>query len=500
MSAVEDLKVKLARIPVARHRRATKKGNIVKVRAHTRQIDTPMASLEGELGDIMRNAEVTMGAKEFKRFMSSISKRDRKDFMDSLKARQQASEALERLSPRQQGIVDRSYAGIQPLNKAQAERIRRQTGARVLAGVAGIAQAAVDEPDAGKQQAYWRMLKSRTTRAEKLIKTDPARALNELDQILREFESVGYPDWWSRVERGRNDALFARRDQDGRDWGAGIPMGAVDDDSGRGSQVLREAVNAGLLDKETVAELRRSVGRDGDVLGEAIRAGLLDKETVDELRRVGFPGVMDEAKRRDVMRGRDTEVRAGPVMPKGKGQRFYASGRNSRGMVESGGPFASEEAAKAWAKKQGLRDTHVEKPPRAGKAFGTTPTEAGIIRRGGDLQAERRKASELRRTPQASVETGGVDYPGRFGGMKTKSGHRPLSQIAAEIRSIWGAKTNFAAKPYLEAMLSLNDITDNYMADSGASVVSYLLGNMSAFRGEDAKRIKAELKAILKKA
>ena len=56
---------------------------------------------------------------------------------------------------------------------------------------------------------------------------------------------------------------------------------------------------------------------------------------------------------------------------------------------------------------------------------------------------------------------------------------------------------NYAAKPYLEAMLSLDSVDDRYGMDSGRSVVSYFLGNASSFRGEDARRIKAELKAML---
>jgi hypothetical protein len=41
---------------------------------------------------------------------------------------------------------------------------------------------------------------------------------------------------------------------------------------------------------------------------------------------------------------------------------------------------------------------------------------------------------------------------------------RPLYIIASEIRRDW-KNVNFAAKPYLSAMASLNDITDKYMSD-----------------------------------
>ena len=75
---------------------------------------------------------------------------------------------------------------------------------------------------------------------------------------------------------------------------------------------------------------------------------------------------------------------------------------------------------------------------------------------------------------------------------------RSLSEIAAEIRKDWGSKVNFGAKPYLDAMASLNSINDNYGWDSGKSIVLYFLGNAASWKGETAKRIKAELKAMAK--
>ena len=73
---------------------------------------------------------------------------------------------------------------------------------------------------------------------------------------------------------------------------------------------------------------------------------------------------------------------------------------------------------------------------------------------------------------------------------------RPISTIAKDIRAHW-PKVNYAAEPYLNAMYSLNSIDDMYIYDSGKSVVRYFLSNATTWRGEDAKRIKAELKAML---
>jgi hypothetical protein len=75
--------------------------------------------------------------------------------------------------------------------------------------------------------------------------------------------------------------------------------------------------------------------------------------------------------------------------------------------------------------------------------------------------------------------------------------HRPLYQIASEIRKDW-TKVYFGAVPYLDAMASLNSITDNYIYDSGKSVVLYFLANAQTWKGETAKKIKAELKAMCK--
>jgi len=73
---------------------------------------------------------------------------------------------------------------------------------------------------------------------------------------------------------------------------------------------------------------------------------------------------------------------------------------------------------------------------------------------------------------------------------------RPIYEIARDIRSNW-PKVNYAAEPYLAAMRDLNAITDKYIYDSGHSVVRYFLANASTWRGAEAKRIKAELKAML---
>ncbi len=78
-----------------------------------------------------------------------------------------------------------------------------------------------------------------------------------------------------------------------------------------------------------------------------------------------------------------------------------------------------------------------------------------------------------------------------------KAPARPLPEVVDDIRREW-KKPNYAAIPYLDAMSSLDDINDNYFQDSGRSVVLYFLANAAQFKGDKAKALKAELKALLK--
>ena len=74
---------------------------------------------------------------------------------------------------------------------------------------------------------------------------------------------------------------------------------------------------------------------------------------------------------------------------------------------------------------------------------------------------------------------------------------RPLHVIAREISTDW-KKPYFGAVPYLDAMRQLNSIHGAFYEDSAKSVVAYFLANAGTWRGETARRVKAELKALLK--
>lgn len=83
---------------------------------------------------------------------------------------------------------------------------------------------------------------------------------------------------------------------------------------------------------------------------------------------------------------------------------------------------------------------------------------------------------------------------------QTPVGPRPLYEIAAEIRKDWrkNGKPNvyFGAAPYLDALGDLTSINQDYGYDSGKSIVLYFLANAQTWRGDVAKRVKAELKKL----
>lgn len=71
-----------------------------------------------------------------------------------------------------------------------------------------------------------------------------------------------------------------------------------------------------------------------------------------------------------------------------------------------------------------------------------------------------------------------------------------ISTIAREISRDW-KNVNYAAKPYLEAMRSLDSASDSFGYDSAKSVVAYFLANASGYRGDTAKAHKAALKSLV---
>lgn len=73
---------------------------------------------------------------------------------------------------------------------------------------------------------------------------------------------------------------------------------------------------------------------------------------------------------------------------------------------------------------------------------------------------------------------------------------RPLWTIARDIRAHW-PKVYFGAVPYLEAMHGLSSLDDSYGFDDARGIVRYFIANAGTWRGEHARRIKSELRAML---
>ena len=74
---------------------------------------------------------------------------------------------------------------------------------------------------------------------------------------------------------------------------------------------------------------------------------------------------------------------------------------------------------------------------------------------------------------------------------------RSLHVIGREILVDW-KKPYFGAVPYLSALADLETIEGSYGDDSARSIVRYFLSNATTWRGEVARRIKAELNLMVK--
>lgn len=85
---------------------------------------------------------------------------------------------------------------------------------------------------------------------------------------------------------------------------------------------------------------------------------------------------------------------------------------------------------------------------------------------------------------------GTVNVPTRF-----------IYDIAYDIEADCKGKSFYVyAEPYVSAMKSLGVVTDSYYADSAEGVLLYALSNLTSWKGETARTIKAEIKALLKGA
>lgn len=76
---------------------------------------------------------------------------------------------------------------------------------------------------------------------------------------------------------------------------------------------------------------------------------------------------------------------------------------------------------------------------------------------------------------------------------------RTFAEISLEISKTW-SKPYFGAVPYIKAMRHIDSSDKNapYLFEDAETIVRYFLANAGTWRGEDARRIKAELKSMIK--
>lgn len=76
-----------------------------------------------------------------------------------------------------------------------------------------------------------------------------------------------------------------------------------------------------------------------------------------------------------------------------------------------------------------------------------------------------------------------------------------VTEIRTDLQATAGAdwkRKHYAAVPYLEALDRCESVNDTYGHERAGDLVRYLLGNLTTWRGETARRVKLELKGLLK--
>lgn len=73
---------------------------------------------------------------------------------------------------------------------------------------------------------------------------------------------------------------------------------------------------------------------------------------------------------------------------------------------------------------------------------------------------------------------------------------RTLREIFDEVFQDW-KNINPYAKEYADALHTLESPNDRYLFERGRDIIPYFLANTNGWRGEVAKRIKAELRQML---
>ena len=74
--------------------------------------------------------------------------------------------------------------------------------------------------------------------------------------------------------------------------------------------------------------------------------------------------------------------------------------------------------------------------------------------------------------------------------------HRLIMEIARDIKKAW-PKPYFGAVPYINAMACMTTADKLYGEERCRDVLNYFLANANTFRGEEARKLKQELKDLI---
>jgi len=156
-------------------------------------------------------------------------------------------------------------------------------------------------------------------------------------------------------------------------------------------------------------------------------------------------------------------------------------------MEQDGGGAVCPKCKKEMSKEPFTRSDKLYNCPSCGFKI---PSSKVVTERKVEVELEPDGTIEVEVEPvEASLRRGrtaAIEVPDNLRNMS-------ISEIASLIAADW-ARVNYAAKPYLDAMFSLESVKDMYFQDPGSMIVAYFLSNASSWRGEVAKAVKKELK------
>jgi len=213
-------------------------------------------------------------------------------------------------------------------------------------------------------------------------------------------------------------------------------------------------------------------------VGVKVMGGMTKEEARDFLKSIGY----SDSKIRQ-LEASEAPLRSRRAMYWNEPERVYRLTRQE----QAEGCATCPKCKKEMAKERFTRSDKLLSCPKCGFKIPTSKTTT-----------ERRKVEiEVEPNGEVEVEVTASCRRGRMAedGIDLSNLSRmKIYDIAALIAQDWGRKVNYAAKPYLEAMFSLDSVDDNYIMDSGKSIVAYFLSNATSWRGDVARAVKNELK------